>query len=826
MKTPIAWLRDYIDLESTSDQLAERLAMLGFPVDEIERRPKLSGVLAGRLSKVEKHPNADRLWLCAVDVGKDAPLRIVTAATNVAQGQVVPVAISGAKLAARDQDGRPSILEIVPRKMRGIESEGMLVSSYELGFEADWFEDGILQLDPDVPLGTDVVDYYRLEDDVLDVEVTANRVDAMSMIGIARELGAALGKTVRQPSLDVDYAAPLRTSESKTAGTAIVELESFDCRRFVAQRFSNVAVRRAPFWMRVRLALAGQRPINNLVDISNFVMLEIGQPLHFYDYDKLAEGRLIVRDALLHETMTTLDGEVRKLSPADLVIADADRAQCLAGLRGARESEVTESTRELLLEAASFAGPRIRRMSIAHGLRTDASSRHEKSIPLALGELGAARAAHLLQAEGAVPSPPLAIGAPIERPQAIRVSAAQVHALLGMVVGEDEIEVALRGLGFDVERSNDAFVVTPPAWRNDVKIREDVIEEIGRIAGYDRIAEEQPLVFEHAVSSQDYHDERRLAHALSPLGYREVVTLALQSARPQERYARAGVELPGRLVEISNPLTDDHRFLRFSLLPGLLELAARYEDAMPLRLFEIGHVFFETANPVTEPDANAFESAMVTWFLATSKRDEPSWRDAGFLEFKSDSIAIVRKLAGCEAETVSARRAELHPGKTATLLVDGTDVATIGAVDPRLVAGYEIRADVYAGFARLADLPAQRIPRYVAPSRYPAIERDLALVVGPEIPAIDIEHAVRAGQVPSTSSGQAPSTGSEQVVVAGVRVFDEYHGPQVAAGKKSLAVRITLQKNDATLTDADADGYMQGILKSLEERCGARVREA
>jgi phenylalanyl-tRNA synthetase beta chain len=796
VKLPIAWLRDYLELESTSDELAQKFAMLGFPIEEIERRPNLSGIVAGLLVKVEKHPNADRLLVCSVDTGGPQPLTIATAATNVAAGQLVPVATIGAKLVG---------LEIAPRAMRGIESQGMLVSANEIGFEEDWFEDGILQLDPELAPGTDVIAHYRLGDDVLDIEVTANRVDAMSVIGLARELAAALGKPLRELDLSYDY-----PHGSDQTGGAQVELDSMDCRRFVAQRFSNVTVRTSPFWMRVRLALAGQRPINNLVDVSNFVMLETGQPLHFYDYEKLAGRRLIVRSGLANETIETLDGEVRKIQPVDLVIADEEQVQCLAGLRGARASEVTGSTHELLLEAASFVGARIRRMSIAHGLRTDASSRHEKTIPLALGEVGAARAAHLLQAEGATPYRPVAIGAELETAPPITVTAAQVQALLGMLVTGDEIEMALRGLGFQVAREGEAFVATPPSWRGDMKIREDVIEEIGRVAGYDRIAPEQPPVFEHAISSKTYDDERRIAHAFAAAGYREAATFSLQSAQPRERYQAAGVELPGAVLEISNPLSEDHRYLRFSLLPGLLSLLARYPNAMPLRLFELGHVFYEMPEAAGTAEPSAFETATVAWLLAIPTAGEPDWRDSGFLELKADSLAALRAIAGRDAETVSGKQRELHPGKTATLLLDGVDAATIGAVDPRLLAAFGVEARVYAGFARLHDFPEYRVPRYRAPSRYPAIERDLALIVAPEIPAMDIERAVRAG------AGD---------VVAGVRVFDEYRGPQVETGKKSVAVRVVLQRDDATLTDADADAHVAAILASLNERCGAKLRE-
>jgi phenylalanyl-tRNA synthetase beta chain len=795
MKLPIAWLRDYIDLELDTDAIAGRLALLGFPVDAIERRPKLAGIFVGRLLKVEKHPNADRLYVCAVDIGGPAPLSIVTAATNVAEGNIVPVATIGAKLVG---------LDIAPRAMRGVESAGMLVSAGEIGFEDDWFEDGILQLEASVPLGTDFVKLHHLEDDVLDVEVTANRVDAMSVLGLARELAAALDTRVREPDTSVSFAEP----PEAYVPDASVTLESPDCKRFVAQRFSNVGVRPAPFWMRVRLALAGQRPISNLVDISNFVMLETGQPLHFYDFEKLAGRRLIVRDARPGEPMTTLDGEARTLAPTALVIADAERAQCIAGLRGAASSEVADTTRELLLEAASFSGPRIRRMSVAMGLRTDASSRHEKGLPLALGELGAARAAHLLQAEGAIVHPPFAAGAAIERPPSIRVTPAQVRGLLGVVIDDDEIERALRGLGFSVERkgaseTEGAFLAMPPAWRGDVKLREDLIEEIGRITGYDRIGAVQPPIFDQTIASKEYHDERRVAHAIFALGYREAVTFALQAAAVREGYERSGVALPGAGVEITNPISEDHRYMRFSLLPGLLGIVRRYQSEMPLRLFEIGHVFYGAPEPL--------ETAQVAWLLAMPRlAGEPEWRDAGFLDFKGESLAFLRALAGREADAVSARREELHPGKTATLLVDGVDVATIGAVDPRLLATYDITGRVYAGVARMHDIPAYRVPRYKPASRFPAIERDLALLVAPEIPAMDIEHAARAG-------GDG--------VLADVRVFDEYRGPQVESGKKSIALRVVLQRDDATLTDAEADRHIAAILASLAERCGAKIRE-
>jgi len=797
MKLPIGWLRDYIDLTLSSDEIAERFAQLGFPVENIERRPVLSGVAIGRLERVEPHPDADRLQICTVEINGPRLLTIATAATNVAAGQVVPVATIGAQLAGGT---------IGPRKMRGIDSEGMLCSAPELGLEESWFDDGILQLDDMLEIGADFVEMFRLCDDVLDVEVTANRVDAMSVVGLARELAASLGRSIHEPPTEVERYHSVPTPDAE------VTIESADCKRFVGQRFSEVSVRTAPFWMRVRLALAGQRPINNLVDISNFVMLETAQPLHFYDFDRLAGSRLIVRDAREGETLRTIDEAERKLDPRYLVIADENEPQCIAGLMGAANSEVSSNTRELLVEAATFSGPRVRRMSVALGLRTEASSRHEKGLPLGLSTFGAARAAHLLQLEGAIVHAPYAVGAGDAPPPPIRLDLARFEALLGVAVEEREAVSALRHLGFSVaeavgdeqigEEPHRYLDVTAPAWRGDVRIAEDVVEEVGRIVGYDRIAAVVPAVFDQQVPSNAYRDEVRLAHALAALGYREAVTIPLQPASVQQTFERAGVALPGPVVEIVNPLSEEQRYLRFSLLPALLGLAAKHAGAEPYRIFEIGHVFEGAPEP--------FETPGVMWLSALPRSVEPAWRDTGFLGFKGESLALVRALAGAEADVVSGSLAGLHPGKTAVLLGAGKDVATIGAVDPRLLAAFGIEARVYAGWMRLPDMPAYRTPRYRAASKFPPVSRDLAVVVDPEIPALDIEHAVRA-------AGNG--------ALADVRVFDEYRGPQVGAGKKSIAVRVVLQRDDATLTDAAADQHVAAIVASLRERCGATVRE-
>jgi phenylalanyl-tRNA synthetase beta chain len=804
VKVPLAWLRDYIDLDDRStDQIVAALASLGFPVEGIDQAPAMSGVIVGRITQLETHPNADRLQLCTIDIGNTAPLTIATAATNVAQGQTVPVATIGARVCSHQTQG--GLFTITPRKMRGIDSQGMLCSAPELGLEASWFEDGILQLEPDMPLGKDVVAHYRLTDDVLDVEITSNRVDVMSIVGIARELGAKYDKLVREP---IAYTHVASASPKEAALEDLhIRLESSDCRRFTAQRFSDVGVDVAPTWMRIRLALAGQHPINNVVDISNFVMLELGQPLHFYDFEKLAGGALIARDAREGEHLHTLDGEDRVLTPLALLIADERQAQGLAGLKGGAASEISATTREVVLESASFVGARIRRMGMQQGFRSDASTRHEKNLPLELTTVGAARAAALLTAQGAVAHQPLTVGVDIAPRPWITLSAHAISRILGIEINAKEVEHALAGLDFEVRAERDAegaatYIVRSSYRRTDVVIEADLIEEIARIVGYDRIQAQLPPVLDHAIPSNAYEREEHIADALASLGYHEINTLSLQPASVHETFIRAGISVVPQALEISNPLSEDQHFMRFSLLHGLLELAARHQHNAPLRFFEIGHVF-EHAIP------NPFEIETAAWLLMLPKNEEPLWRDSGFLEHKGDTLAFIRAVSGYEADAVTSAFPSLHPGKTASLLVNGKDVASIGAVDPRLLAAYAIENRVYCGFAYPHDMPTYHLPKWNAPSRFPAVERDIALILAPDTPAREVIHAIREG-----TNG----------VLRDVRVFDEYRGPQIGENRKSLTVRVKLQRHDATLTDEEADTHIKQILAALRERVGAQIR--
>lgn len=746
--------------------------MLGFPVAEIEWRPTIAGVITGRIADLQKHPNADRLQVAQVDVGDGASLTIATAATNVAAGQTIAVATIGAQLPG---------LTIAPRTMRGVASQGMMISAEELALPGDWFEDGIMQLESSCVLGADVVALFGLDTAVLDVEITTNRPDAMSIVGLARELAASYGTSLRLP----EVVNPGRGAEPPGEEPNVL-IESQDCYRFVCQRIDGVRVAPAPAWMRVRLALSGQRPINNLVDVSNYVMLETGQPLHFYDAAAIHGGRLVVRSARDGEKMLTLDGVTRTLSTAALVVADDERPLCLAGLMGGAVSEVGPATTAIVLEAANFNGARVRRMSKALGLRTEASARHEKSLAPALTDLGAARAAALLRDLGATVYQPHAFGAPIARAAAIALKVADVQRLLGLPLDAQQIERHLSAVGCDVDCVEpDVLAVTPPAWRGDLTIAADLIEEVARIEGYERIPLVVPSVAPHEISSAAFALESRIARALEGLGYREIITQSLRSAGS---------------VEVRNPLSDEQRFLRESLVPGIVEYLA--ENASPARIFETGEVFNYEHSALVE-------QSLLTFGFSADPLDEPAWRDSRFLALKGDCEQLLRKITGRDAEAKRGTQSGFHPGKTALVTLDEREVGYLGRIDPRSAKASDLQRPAYLCVIRIASLPAYETPHYRVPSKYPSTYRDVALVVDADVAARDIERAIVA------------ALGS---LCTGATVFDEYRGPQIGQGRKSLAARVTLQRFDATITDEEADEAVSRLLGALRREFGAEIR--
>lgn len=773
MRVPIGWLREYVDLPEESQAIADRLAMLGFPVDQIVRRPAITNVVVGRIVALERHPNADRLQVCSVDIGGEKALTIATAAANVAREQRIPVATIGARLPH---------LTIDRRTMRGVASEGMLCSPDELALPPAWFEsEGIMQLDATLPIGGDVIALLGLRDDVLDVEITSNRVDAMSVIGLARELAAS-------------YRVPLALPPFENPGTAQanpppqVEIESPDCVRFVLQRFDGLRVAPAPVSMRVRLALCGIRPINNFVDLSNYVMLETGQPLHFYDTEHVTGRRLVVRDAKSGEDLTTLDGIERTLSAAALVIADSKGALGLAGVMGGAASEVRETTSSILLEAATFNGARVRRTAMHFGLRTEASARHEKTLEPALADIAAARAAQFVVQMGGRAFSPIAAGAPLRVSEAISLRAWDVERLLGLHLAPERIAGHLLALGCTVDRRDEHLAVVPPPWRSDLAIAADLVEEVARMEGYDAIEAVVPAIAPHAISSREYDLERDAAHTMLALSYHEIITHSLRGV------AQA------HAVELRNPLSEDQRYLRTDIAPALLEHLAR--AGRPYRLFEIGHVFADEGGVIVE-------SPVLVFAYAAEPSADPTWRDGEFLRLRGDCEALLRATTGRDSRIELVERPGLHAGKSAGMLLDDVHVAVLGRVDPRWERACSSSLPLYLCTVRLDRLPERLVPHYRPPSRFPSTYRDLALSVEIEVSAERVE------------SITAQAIGD---ICRAVRVFDEYRGPQVEPDRKSLAVRATMQRFDGTITDGEADAAVARAIEALHHLLGATIR--
>ncbi len=553
--------------------------------------------------------------------------------------------------------------------------------------------------------------------------------------------------------------------------------------------------------MRLRLALAGQRPINNLVDVSNYVMFETAQPLHFYDARRVANMHFVVRDAREGEKLRTLDDTERTLTAQMLVVADEREPLGLAGLMGGASSEVRPDTDSIVLEAANFAGVRVRRMSMALALRSEASSRHEKALAPALSDIGAARAAQLLVSLGAHAYAPQIAGAALETAPPIALERRDVSRLLGLDLDTARIARHLELLGCAVAIAGDAMTVTPPAWRRDLSIAADLVEEVARVEGYDAIPAIEPSIPAHAISSAQYRLEDQIASSLAALGYHELNNYALQGSRVLDASERAGLVPSHKAVEILNPLTDEQRILRWTLAPGLCEHLARIDR--PYRVFEIGHVF-------TMDEGTINETPAVTFGFAADTLDEPAWRDSHFLRLKGDCEALIRTICGVAVEFAPDVRNGLHPGKTAAVLYHGREIATLGKIDPRLGKAYSIERPAYLCNIYLDNIPEYQRPVYRAPSRFPSTYRDLAVVV-----ALDVT-AERIGAVVRAAIGN---------LCTGVRVFDEYRGPQVGAERKSLAVRATMQHYDATITDEEADAAIARAIDALREDVGGTIRQ-
>ncbi|HXG42159.1 MAG TPA: phenylalanine--tRNA ligase subunit beta [Dehalococcoidia bacterium] len=798
MRVPLSWLSDYVDITVDVEELARRLTDAGLEVAEVDRRGDWHNVFVGQVVELRPHPNADRLVLATVDLGSERQT-VVCGAPNVAVGQKVPFAKEGAVLIdPRTRQPTPLRRAVI----RGVESAGMICSELELGLSDD--HSGIMVLPEDAPVGVPLSSY--LGDTVLELEIRPNRPDALSVLGIAREVAALTGTQVREPPLEYEATGPPITR------SASVRVEAPDlCPRYVAAVVTGVRIGPSPDWMQRRLEAAGLRPINNVVDITNYVMLEMGQPLHAFDLHKL-EGRcIVVRRARQGETLKLLDGSEAQLHPHMLVIADAERPVAVAGVMGGANSEVDEGTTAVLLESATFFGPSIRRTAQALKLRTEASLRFEKGLSPFLPIHAARRAVRLMVelCDGKAARGLIDIFPGRRRPPTVCLTAERLRRVLGMEVPREEVERALGALGFRVGwRRPATYVVTPPYWRTDVRIADDVAEEVARVVGYDRI----PSVLRAPSLPPAERDplrelRERVRDALAQAGMQEVITYPLSD---RETLARA---LSPEEVEahpplrVANPMSRELEFLRTTLRAGLLRALARNQRSRPglVALFEVGRVF------LPRPDDLPHEVEMAAGTVAGPKPDRwglPRSEPADFFDAKGMLEAALASL-GIGAEFTPAHHPVFLAGRTAAVKVGGQQVGLLGQVHPEVARAFEVEGDAF-----LFELDLERLlphmptgRRYQPISRFPPVREDLAVVVDSEMPAGAVRALIESSPL-----------------VARAELFDIYTGPPVPEGKKSLAFAITYQALDHTPSDEEVARERRRIVARLERELGASLR--
>jgi phenylalanyl-tRNA synthetase beta chain len=812
MRVPLSWLRDYVDLTLAPDALAEQLTLRGMEVQAIEvAGADWTDVVVGRLLSVERHPNADKLWLTSVDVGADAPLQVVCGADNIAPGQLVPVARVGAVL--------PGDRRIERTKIRGVESQGMLCSAIELGIGED--ADGIHVLGTEqdqLPLGADLAPL--LGEVVLDVDVKPNRGDALSMVGLAREIAAFTDAELRLPDASVQEDTSLQA-----ANHVSVRIEDERCPRFTARYFEAVNNNPSPAWMQQRLLAAGMRPISAVVDVTNYVMHELGQPMHAYDADAVAGGRIVVRSGHDGERLETIDHETRTLDERMLVIADERRPIGLAGIMGGAETEVTEASTAVILESAIFHGPTIRNTARRLGLRSEASMRHEKGIGQELPRYAADRAARLIaEITGARVAAGIVDNDPGPHPErVVTIDLDRAERLLGIGIGEQQVAPLLEPLGFGVQPGGEREVaVTVPSWRLDVVAPEDVAEEIARAHGYDRIPSHLSMPALPEFRTDPSEPRHRVRRILASLGLDEVVTHALIGP---DDLRRSGHDANGdALVRLANPLSTQHSIMRPVMYPSML--AALGENVRQRRtdpwLFEVGKTYWmdPTARPSDAETAGTgrWEAWHVAIGLLGPREPRTPGREAppaDVQELKGIVGALHAALGApppaYRPETADELHGHLHPGRAGRLVApDGRAYGSIGEVHPGVAEAWGLPGRPVMAAIHLAQL-FSLAPAATRMSPVPAaqpLDRDLAVVVAEDVPLGEVLRLVRSG-------------GSPTLVDA--LVFDAYRGEQVGEGHVSYAIALRFQP-ETTGDERTVERAMNRIRGSLQHHLAAQIR--
>lgn len=794
------WLKDYVNANVSVEDLAERITRTGIEVDDIIDYTKdIKNLVVGYVQSKEKHPDADKLNICQVDIGEEEAVQIVCGAPNVDAGQHVIVAKVGGRL--------PGGIKIKRAKLRGERSEGMICSLQEIGISSNVvpkaYENGIFVFPNEVEPGTDALTALYLNDQVMEFDLTPNRADALSMVGTAYEVAALYQTEMTKPSTESNEIA---TSALDELSVTIDNPEKVPY--YSARVVKNVTIAPSPIWMQARLIKAGIRPINNVVDISNYVLLEYGQPLHMFDQDHIGSQDIVVRQAKDNEVMTTLDNTERTLVDTDIVISNGQEPIALAGVMGGDFSEVTDQTTNVVIEGAIFDPVSIRHTSRRLNLRSEASSRFEKSIATEFVDEAVDRACYLLQeyASGEVLQDRVSAGDLGSFVTPIDITADKVNQTIGFDLSSDEIKAIFEQLGFDTQQNDDTLTVNVPSRRKDISIKEDLIEEVARIYGYDEIPSSLPIFGE--VTSGELtdrqHKTRTVKETLEGAGLNQAITYSLVSKEHAKDFALQ--ERP--TISLLMPMSEAHATLRQSLLPHLIEATA-YNVARKnkdVRLYEIGRVFFGNGEGEL-PDEIEYLSGILTGEYVVN-----AWQgkkeEIDFFIAKGVVDRVAEKL-NLELSYKAGEIKGLHPGRTAIVSLEGKEIGFIGELHPQVAAdndlkrtyvfelNYDAMMDVAVGYINYAPIP-----------RFPGVTRDIALEVNHEVPSSELKQTIH-------------DNGED--ILQSTLVFDVYEGEHLEEGKKSIAIRLNYLDTEDTLTDERVSKVHDKILEALQAQ-GATIR--
>lgn len=807
MLVSVNWLKNYVDLgDLTPEALAEKITRSGIEVDSVEYiAEKSTNVVVGYVTSCEKHPNADKLNLCQVDVG-DETLQIICGAPNIAAGQKVAVAKPGAKL--------PGGMKIKRVKLRGIESNGMICSLQELGLDEKYipaeYADGIFVFPDDVTVGEPVEELLNLNDAVLEFDLTPNRADALSMLGVAYEVAAILDQEVRLPDETVE------TANESAQDYISVEVEAPDLNPYYgAFIIKDIEIKPSPLWMRNYLMAAGIRPINNVVDITNYVLLEYGQPLHAFDYDKFNSKQVVVRRAKQGEELVTLDDQMRTLTSEQLVITNGKEATALAGVMGGANTEVSDETKTILLEAAYFDGSNVRKTVKATGLRSESSTRYEKGVDPNRVKKAGIRASHLLQkyAGGTVLHETAEFDQLNREEEIVVVDTEAVNKRLGTEITTDEVCDVLRKLQFDYEQEEGSFTVHVPTRRQDIRIFEDMVEEIARIYGYDRLPYTLPENSQLAGGlTQQQLLKRKMKHFLEGAGLMETICYSLTTEKASNLLVSPEIAaLEPKPISLAMPMTEDHQYLRISLLPELLKsLSYNYaRNQYHLAYYELGDIFITDEEQLTkQPD----EKTRLAGALTGNWGHHPWQGETKQVDFYVVK-GIVEALFDFLNLPISFKRAKIenmHPGRTAAIVLDGQTIGFLGQIHPMLAKELDLKEtyvfdiNVEAVFAAY-----ESVPSYEDIPRYPSITRDIAFILDQEVQAGDVKKRIEEIGGP---------------YLRRVQIFDLYEGEHIPEGKKSIAYNLLYLDPEKTLKDDVVEESYQNIIETINAQFGAYVR--